>query len=102
MPPPKHMTGKLFFVYLLDAFFNLAGVLTKQEIILVGMMTEGIVTPFLSDRDLALENVRYVRDACAGLSEDFVPARNGFIAQRARQVLSESVDLLDRIADDGL
>ena len=102
MPPTKHMTGNVFFGYLLDAFFNLAGVLTKQEIILVGMMTEGIVTPFLSDRDLALENVRYVRDACAGLTEDFVPARDGFIAQRARQVLGESVELLERIAAEGL
>src|SRR3954451_6626923 len=102
MPPTKHMSGNVFFGYLLDAFFNLAGVLTEQSIILVGMMTEGIVTPFLSDRDLALENVRYVRDACAGLGEDFVPARDGFVAERARQVLGESVDLLERIADEGL
>jgi beta-lysine 5,6-aminomutase alpha subunit len=102
MPPTKHMTGNVFFGYLLDAFFNLAGMLTRQEIILVGMMTEGIVTPFLSDRDLALENVRYVRDACAGLTEDFVPARDGFIAGRARQVLGESVELLERIAAEGL
>jgi beta-lysine 5,6-aminomutase alpha subunit len=102
MPPTKHMTGNVFFGYLLDAFFNLAGVLTQQEIILVGMMTEGIVTPFLSDRDLALENVRYVRNACAGLAEDFVPARDGFVANRARQVLGESVELLERIADEGL
>ncbi|HET7531132.1 MAG TPA: lysine 5,6-aminomutase subunit alpha [Mycobacteriales bacterium] len=102
MPPTKHMSGNVFFGYLLDAFFNLAGVLTGQEILLVGMMTEGIVTPFLSDRDLALENVRYVRDACAGLAEDFVPARNGFVVERARQVLGESVELLERIADEGL
>jgi beta-lysine 5,6-aminomutase alpha subunit len=102
MPPTKHMTGNVFFGYLLDAFFNLAGMLTQQEIILVGMMTEGIVTPFLSDRDLALENVAYVRNACAGLSEDFVPAPGGFIAERARQVLAESVELLERIAADGL
>jgi beta-lysine 5,6-aminomutase alpha subunit len=102
MPPTKHMDGNVFFGYLLDAFFNLAGVLTDQSILLVGMMTEGIVTPFLSDRDLALENVRYVRDACAGLAEDFVPARNGFVAERARRVLAESVELLERVADDGL
>jgi beta-lysine 5,6-aminomutase alpha subunit len=102
MPPTKHMTGNVFFGYLLDAFFNLAGVMTGQEIILVGMMTEGIVTPFLSDRDLALENVRYVRDACAGLVEDFHPPRDGFIATRARQVLSESIELLEQIADEGL
>ena len=60
MPPTKHMTGNVFAGYLLDGFFNLVGTMTGQGILLVGMMTEGIVTPFLSDRDLALENVRYV------------------------------------------
>ena len=102
MPPTKHMTGNVFAGYLLDAFFNLAGVLTGQGIVLVGMMTEGIVTPFLSDRDLALENVRYVRSACAGLAEDFAPPPDGFIATRARRVLAEAVELLERIAADGL
>jgi beta-lysine 5,6-aminomutase alpha subunit len=102
MPPTKHMTGNVFAGYLLDAFFNLVGVMTGQGIILVGMMTEGIHTPWLSDRDLALENVRYVRSAAGSLAEDFHPPRDGFIATRARQVLSESVDLLERIVDDTL
>ena len=102
MPPTKHMTGNVFGGYLLDAFFNLAGMMTGQGIILVGMMTEGIVTPFLSDRDLALENVRYVRSACGGLGEDFHPPKDGFIATRARQVLAESIELLERICDDTL
>ena len=60
MPPTKHMTGDVFRGYLLDGFFNLAGALTGQGILLVGMMTEAVVTPWLSDRDLALRNVRYV------------------------------------------
>jgi beta-lysine 5,6-aminomutase alpha subunit len=102
MPPTKHMTGNIFGGYLLDAFFNLAGVMTAQSILLVGMMTEGIHTPFLSDRDLALENVRYVRNACGNLAEDFRPPADGFIQRRARQVLAESVDLLERICADGL
>ncbi|MFL6240469.1 MAG: lysine 5,6-aminomutase subunit alpha [Actinomycetes bacterium] len=102
MPPTKHMTGNVFAGYLLDAFFNLAGVMTAQSIILVGMMTEGIHTPFLSDRDLALENVRYVRSACGNLAEDFHPPANGFIQKRAKQVLAESIELLERICDDGL
>jgi beta-lysine 5,6-aminomutase alpha subunit len=102
MPPTKHMTGDVFFGYLLDGFFNLAALMTGQSIILVGMMTEGIVTPLLSDRDLAVQNVRYVRDACAGLAEDFRPPRDGFVATRARQVLAESIDLLETVADDGL
>jgi len=91
MPPTKHMTGNVFAGYLLDAFFNLCG-----------MMTGGIHTPFLADRDLALENVRYVRAAAGRLGESFRPAPGGFIERRARQVLGEAVDLLRRIGDEGL
>src|SRR6476661_524493 len=99
MPPTRHMTGDVFRGYLLDGFFNLAGALTGQGILLVGMMTEAVVTPWISDRDLALQNVRYVLDAAGALHEDFRPRPDGFIAQRARQVLGESIDLLERIAD---
>ena len=102
MPPTKHMTGDIFRGYLLDGFFNLAGALTGQGILLVGMMTEAVVTPWISDRDLALQNVRYVLDACSGLAEDFHPPADGFIATRARTVLDEAVDLLEEIVDDGL
>jgi beta-lysine 5,6-aminomutase alpha subunit len=102
MPPTKHMTGDVFRGNLLDGFFNLAGTMTGQSILLVGMMTEAVVTPWLSDRDTALRNVRYVLDACGGLHEDFVPAPGGFIQRRAHQVLGESVELLRRIVDDGL
>ncbi len=102
MPPTRHMTGDVFRGYLLDAFFNLVGTLTGQGILLVGMMTEAVVTPWLSDRDLALQNVRYVLNAAGGLHEDFRPQPDGFIVQRGRQVLAESIDLLDEIVDDGL
>jgi beta-lysine 5,6-aminomutase alpha subunit len=102
MPPTKHMTGDVFRGHLLDGFFNLAGVLTGQGILLVGMMTEAVVTPWLSDRDLALANVRYVLGAAGNLREDFRPAPDGFIVKRAHQVLGEAVDLLERIVDDGL
>ncbi|MGD8201420.1 lysine 5,6-aminomutase subunit alpha [Ornithinimicrobium sp. W1679] len=100
MPPTKHMTGDVFKGHLLDGFFNLAGVLTGQSILLVGMMTEAVVTPWLSDRDLALQNVRYVLGAAGGLTEDFRPPPEGFIQTRARQVLTEAVDLLERITRD--
>jgi beta-lysine 5,6-aminomutase alpha subunit len=96
------MTGDVFRGYLLDGFFNLVGAMTGQGILLVGMMTEAVVTPFLSDRDLALQNVRYVLNAAGGLTEDFHPPRDGFIQNRAREVLGESVSLLERIVDDGL
>ena len=103
MPPTKHMTGNVFAGYLLDAFFNLAGVMTDQSILLVGMMTEGIHTPFLSDRDLALENVRYVARAAARLGRGLPPA-----AGRLRRSSGPSrcsarpSDLLRKIDRDGL
>jgi beta-lysine 5,6-aminomutase alpha subunit len=100
MPPTRHMTGDIFRGYLLDAFFNLAGAMTGQGILLVGMMTEAVVTPWLSDRDLALQNVRYVLNAAGRLHEDFHPAPDGFIAQRAHQVLDEAITLLEEIAHD--
>jgi beta-lysine 5,6-aminomutase alpha subunit len=100
MPPTKHMTGNVFGGYLLDAFFNLAGFMTGQSILLVGMMTEGIHTPFLADRDLALENVRYVRDAAGRLGLSFTP--DELVVSRAHQVLGEAVGLLGRICDEGL
>ncbi|MEU9508694.1 lysine 5,6-aminomutase subunit alpha [Micromonospora sp. NPDC048170] len=102
MPPTKHMTGDVFRGNLLDGFFNLVGTMTGQGILLVGMMTEAVVTPWLSDRDIALQNVRYVLGAAGGLHEDFVPAPGGFIQQRANRVLSEAVDLLERIGDQSL
>ena len=102
MPPTKHMTGDVFRGNLLDGFFNLVGALTGQGILLVGMMTEAVVTPWLSDRDIALQNVRYVLDGAGNLHEDFVPAPGGFIQQRAHAVLGEAVDLLERIVDDTL
>jgi beta-lysine 5,6-aminomutase alpha subunit len=76
--------------------------MTGQSILLIGMMTEGIHTPFLSDRDLALENVRYVRDAAGRLGDSFRPAPGGFIERRATEVLGEAVELLAVIGDEGL
>ena len=100
MPPTKHMTGDVFRGYLLDGFFNLVGAMTGQNILLVGMMTEAVVTPFLSDRDLALQNVRYVLDAAGKLHEDFHPQPGGFIQARAHEVLDDAVSLLTRIIDE--
>jgi beta-lysine 5,6-aminomutase alpha subunit len=56
----------------------------------------------LADRDLALENVRYVRQAAARLGESFRPEPGGFVDRRAHQVLDEAVALLRRIGDEGL
>ncbi|WP_433223586.1 lysine 5,6-aminomutase subunit alpha TIM-barrel domain-containing protein [Dactylosporangium sp. CS-047395] len=100
MPPTRHMTGDVFRGNLLDGFFNLAGALTGQGILLVGMMTEAVVTPWLSDRDIALQNVHYVLRAAGNLHEDFTPGT--FIKDRAALVLHEAVELLEHIGQRGL
>jgi beta-lysine 5,6-aminomutase alpha subunit len=102
MPPTKHMTGDVFMGHLLDGMFHLTGVLTGQEILLVGILTEGIHTPFLSDRDLAIENARYMVRTARNVAGEWWPPREGLIAGRASEVLAETLTLLRRIEGRGL
>ncbi|MGH2821226.1 MAG: lysine 5,6-aminomutase subunit alpha [Actinomycetota bacterium] len=102
MPPTRHMTGNVFQGFLYDGMFNLVGALTGQDIMLLGMMTEGIHTPFLSDRDLALENAAYVFGAASGLAGDLRFEPGGFVERRAAQVLEECRQMLRKVADIGM
>ncbi|MGH2677068.1 MAG: lysine 5,6-aminomutase subunit alpha [Actinomycetota bacterium] len=102
MPPTKHMTGNVFMGYLLDGMFHLTGVLTEQEILLIGMMTEGIHTPFLSDRDLAVENAKYMVRTARRVADEWWPPKDGRIRARAMQVLQETVDILRRVEEVGM
>jgi beta-lysine 5,6-aminomutase alpha subunit len=102
MPPTKHMTGNIFQGFLYDGMFNLVGALTGQDIILLGMMTEGIHTPFLSDRDLALENATYVFGGASGLAGEITFAPGGLVERRAAQVLEECRQMLGKVAEIGM
>jgi beta-lysine 5,6-aminomutase alpha subunit len=102
MPPTRHMTGNVFLGYLLDGMFHLTGVLTEQEILLVGMMTEGIHTPFLSDRDLAIENARYMARTARNVAAEWWLPADGRMSARANEVLAQTLALLRRIEDKGL
>ena len=102
MPPTKHMTGNIFMGFLYDGMFNLTGALTGQDIILLGMMSEGVHTPFLSDRDLALENARYVFSGAASLAGEIRYEPGGDVERRASQVLEECRLMLRKIAEIGL
>jgi beta-lysine 5,6-aminomutase alpha subunit len=102
MPPTKHMTGNVFEGFLYDGMFNLVGALTGQDIILLGMMTEGIHTPFLSDRDLALENANYVFGGAGGLAGELRFEEGGAVERRAAQVLEECRQMLAKVADIGM
>jgi beta-lysine 5,6-aminomutase alpha subunit len=102
MPPTKHMTGNIFRGYLNDGMFNLVGALTGQDIILLGMMTEGIHTPFLSDRDLAIENANYIFGGSIALAGELRFEPGGDVERRANQVLEETRQMLAKVADIGM
>ncbi|MBE3574325.1 MAG: cobalamin B12-binding domain-containing protein [Firmicutes bacterium] len=102
MPPTKHITGDIFRAYMLHGFFNLVGVLTGQDIQLLGMLTEAIHTPFLHDRGLALQNARYVRRAARHLAEALRIAPGSALQARAQRVLRDAVEMLEQIAATGL
>ena len=70
MPPTKYMTGNIFRGHIQDALFNAVTVLTDQRFLLLGMMTEAIHTPHMSDRALAIENARYIKRAMADFSSE--------------------------------
>jgi beta-lysine 5,6-aminomutase alpha subunit len=66
MPPSTRVTENVLAGCLLDAFFTLAGLMTDQSILCVGLMPEGTDLPLRADRDLALANIRYARARPAG------------------------------------
>ena len=102
MPPTKHMTGNIFRGFLNDGMFNLVGALTGQDIILLGMMTEGIHTPLLSDRDLAIENANYVFGGSGALAGELRFEEGGDVERRAARVLEETRQMLAKVADIGM
>lgn len=101
MPPTKHMTGNIFRGHIQDALFNLVGIMTKQGIQLLGMMTEQIHTPLIGDRHLAIENAKYVFNNARDLGDEIEFKPNGIITNRAQTVLAEAVALLEEIEQIG-
>ena len=102
MPPTKFMTGNIFRGHVQDALFNMVTILTQQKIHLLGMMTEAIHTPFMSDRALAIENAQYIFRTMADLGEDIEYKKGGIIQSRAAEVLKKAATLLAEIERTGL
>lgn len=102
MPPTKHMTGNIFRGHVQDAMFNMVGIMTQQGIQLLGMMTEQIHTPLIYDRHLAIENAKYIFNNARHLGEEIEFKQDGRIVRRAKQVLEESVTMLEEIVHIGL
>ncbi len=102
MPPTKYMTGNIFKGFIMNAMFNLAAILTGQDIQLLGMPTEAIHTPYLQDRYLALTNANYIFGTARGLKEEIQIKSGGWIEQRANEVLAQALNLLEHTAEVGL
>lgn len=102
MPPTKHMTGNIFKGHIQDALFNMASVLTQQNIHLLGMMTEAIHTPFIQDRFLSVQNARYVFSTMRDLHSELEFKVGGRIELRAQAVLAQTERTLADIEAIGL
>jgi len=102
MPPTKYMTGDIFRGHLMNGMFNLASVVTGQEIQLLGMLTEAIHTPYIHDRILSIDNARYVMNNTRSLGQEIFFREGGKIQTRAQEVLNKAVEMLEDIAELGL
>ncbi|MBI9008426.1 MAG: lysine 5,6-aminomutase subunit alpha [Tenericutes bacterium] len=102
MPPTKYINGNIFRAYQQNAMFNIVTTATNQSIHLLGMMTEAIHTPFMSDRYLAIKNAKMVQKSMKSLGEEIEFKKDGLIQKRAQTVLSEANELLEQISRDGM
>ncbi len=102
MPPTKHMTGNIFKGQSQNTLFNVVTTLTNQRIHLLGMMTEAIHTPFMSDRFLSIENANYISNNLQDLGNEIEFKKDGVIVRRAHEVLNQTVSLLEKISKETL
>jgi len=102
MPPTKYMTGNIFKGHIQDALFNIITILTNQRIHLLGMLTEAIHTPFMSDRALSIENARYIFKNMKDLGDEITFKEGGIMQKRASEVLKKALELLIKIEKEGL
>ena len=102
MPPTKFMTGNIFKGQIQDALFNQISIWTNQGIQLLGMITEAVHTPFMSDRYIAIENAKYIFNNMKNIGDEVEFKENGIIRNRAKQVVDEACNLLRQIEKEGL
>jgi beta-lysine 5,6-aminomutase alpha subunit len=102
MPPTKHMTGNIFKGQVQNALFNIVTKATNQRIHLLGMLTEAVHTPFMSDRYLAIENANYINTTMKDLGDEIEFKKDGIIRNRADKVLDDAINLLGEISNIGI
>ena len=102
MTPTKFMTGNIFRGHIQDALFNMIGNWTHQGIQLLGMPTEAIHTPFMSDRYLSIENAKYIFNNMKDIGEEVEFKEGGIVKSRANKVLDDAIVLLETLEQEGL
>jgi beta-lysine 5,6-aminomutase alpha subunit len=102
MPPTKFMTGNIFRGHIQDALFNEIAIWTGQGLQLLGMMTEAIHTPFMSDRYLSIENAQYIFRNMKNIGDDLEFKKDGIMQTRAKKVLDDAIELLEKMTKEGL
>ena len=102
MPPTKFMTGNIFRGHLQDCLFNMIGIWTNQGLQLLGMPTEAIHTPCMSDRFLSIENAKYIFNNMKSIGEEMEFKEGGIIRKRAQEVLDNAIALLEQMTSIGL
>ncbi len=102
MPPTKFMTGNIFKGQIQNALFNQISIWTGQGLQLLGMITEAVHTPFMSDRYLAIENARYIFNNMKDIGTEMEFKKDGIVCTRANQVLDEALEILGKISHEGL
>ena len=78
------------------------GIWTSQGIQLLGMPTEAIHTPFMSDRYLSIENAKYIFGNMKNIGDEVEFKTDGIIQSRAKEVLDKATALVESIEKEGL
>lgn len=102
MPPTKFKTGNIFKGHVQDSLFNMVTILTGQKLHLLGMLTEAIHTPFMSDRALSIENAQYIFSTMKDLGDEITYKKGGIMETRVDEVLGKATDLIQDIEKEGL
>ncbi len=102
MPPTKYMTGDIFKGFIMNTMFNFVAKATNQSILLLGMLTEAIHTPFMQDRFLAVSNAQYVMNNINDFANDIEFKKDGIVQNRAKEVLDQTISFLEEVNHKGL
>ncbi|MCB2294380.1 lysine 5,6-aminomutase subunit alpha [Clostridium algoriphilum] len=102
MPPTKFMTGDVFKGQVQDTLFNMVTIMTGQKLHLLGMITEAIHTPFMSDRALAIDNAQYIFRTMKELGSEICFKKGGIMETRVDEVVNKAAALIQEIEKEGL